>query len=261
MENCILVNSVKQIKGVFNFQRLYFGSEFCGRLVPSQDELKKALDLASEKKAALSLVSGYSSEEEIKKYEGLLKVICSHSANTELIINDWGILELSRGFPVTPILGRLLARQKKDPQVLKIFNFLPEITKKRYQSVAINRYFADFLKENRIYRVEIDNLSQGLDLGNPEEDIRYSLYSPYAYITTTRLCPTSACNGLKNKPLIIPQDCKYDCLDKFLSLAHRNFGGPLILKGNTVFYKNESFEQALENKNIDRIVFQPPFKN
>ena len=260
MESCILITRLDLLNyWKKDYKRVYFGSEFCSHLIPEKEDLNMLLDFVQKRDLSLSLVSGYATNREIKKYEGLLEILIKRKINAELIINDWGVFELSRNFAVIPVLGRLLTRQKKDPQILKIFNKLPAITKKRYQAIALNEKFYEFLKEKGIKRIEIDNLFQGIDLGDMGYDLSFSLYTPYAYLTTTRLCPSNAINNRPAKALKIPFTCTKDCQDRHIVIRHVNMPYLLILKGNTIFYRQDSIDEACKDKRIDRLIFQPSF--
>lgn len=242
-----------------DYKRLYFGNEFCSHLIPGTEDLSRILDFVQAKGLTFSLVSGYATNRDIVKYEKLLDILVKRKIESELIINDWGILEFSRGFPVRPVLGRLLSKQKKDPQILNVFDRLPEIAKKRYRNTAINESFISFLAKNNIRRIEFDNLLQGIELDdNAGEDLSFSLYTPYAYITTTRLCPFSACNRPAGNALSVPLKCLKECKDRHSIMSHPNLPRSLILKGNTVYYKQEDIEWLRENERVNRVVFQPP---
>ncbi|MDD5109032.1 MAG: hypothetical protein PHC29_05950 [Candidatus Omnitrophica bacterium] len=260
MEFCIFITRLDQLNSWNkNYKRIYFGSEFCSHLIPEKEDLNRLLDFVQMRNLSFCLVSGYATNQEIKKYEVLLDILMKRKVSAELIINDWGVLELSRNFAVIPVLGRLLIRQKKDPQILKIFNKLPPITKKRYQAIALNEKFSELLKEKGIKRIEIDNLFQGVTLGDLGRDFSFSLYTPYAYLTTTRLCPSNASNNRPAKALEIPFACTKECLDRHIIIRHVNMPYPLILKGNTIFYRQNSIGQACKDKRIDRFIFQLPF--
>ena len=55
----------------------------------------------------------------------------------------------------------------------------------------------NFLINQRIERIEVDNIQQGLFLELPKGKIFASVYLPYVYITTTFFCPTAGCDQRK----------------------------------------------------------------
>lgn len=259
MENSIFITHINDLSfWQDGYSRLYFGNEFCSYLIPSAAELGVVIDFVKLRKSGLSFVTGYANDGDIKKYTALFKIIEKSGIAAEIIINDWGIFELSQDFSMKAVLGRLLCRQKKGRRILNIFTRLPREAKERFQSAALNANFVDFLKKNNIERVEIDNLLQGVFLNSIKERLSFSLYLPYGYITTTRLCPSHADNQRMMASLVIPASCNKDCRrTEYFTLAHREMRGDLILKGNTIFYKCENINLICRDKRVDRIVFQP----
>lgn len=81
------------------------------------------------------------------------------------------------------------------------------------------------------------------------KEIGVSVYLPYAYVTTTRLC------GLIN---LTYTACKKECQRYYLSFKSNLSSAPFYIRGNTVFYKSEIPEEKyLKGKHIDRIVYEP----
>lgn len=259
MENSIFITHTKDLSFWQDcYSRLYFGNEFCSHLIPSAAELETVIDFVESKKRLLSFVTGYANNGDIKKYTTLFKIIEKRGINAEIIINDWGVFELTSDFSMKAVLGRLLCRQKKGRRVLNVFDRLPKEAKERFQNAALNANFVNFLIKNNIERVEIDNLLQGVFLNGIKRRLSVSLYTPYGYIATTRLCPSSAANQKIMAPLVIPASCDKDCSrTEYFTLSHREMRGDLILKGNTIFYKCENMNLICQDRRVDRIVFQP----
>jgi hypothetical protein len=235
-----------------DYRRVYFGNEFCQYLMPSREDLEKIIDFTSHNAVAISLVTPAVNDDGLRSIDSLAKRLAEYAPRSELVVNDWGVLELCRKYNLTGVLGRLLTKQKRDPRLKSLFTRLSDEANRRFRESAVNPAFEDFLKSSGIARVELDYLLQGVDDSFEEsEEMHFSLYMPYGYITTTRYCIFSRSPGNGNV-------CDKACQAHSFSLHHRSFEDPVILKGNTLFFKNTSETAGIPaKKGLDRIVFQP----
>jgi len=285
IEQVIFVNKISHLKYINKkYSWLYFGNEFCERLIPSLNHLEQILSYVKKNKLSFSLVTPYVTNDGLKKLEALFELLKNARINCEVIINDWGVLNLiNRKYPnLTPVLGRLLTKQKRGPRLIELLKRKmrlriakdPENPKIRYiifqkeLPLDLNPYYKgsnassvpiihNFLINQRIKRIELDNTSQGLFLELPKNEISASVYLPYVYISTTFFCPTAGCDQ-KNKSLLKIKSCKRQCQRYVFKLRHKTMPKVIYLKGNTQFYKNTklSFKQ-LKNSGVDRLVYQP----
>jgi len=143
---------------------------------------------------------------------------------------------------------------------MNLMDILPQSTIDYFRSCSLDvPLYQRFLIENGVGRVELDNLLQGIDIGLEGTGISCSLYIPYAYITTTRLCLAISCDvhGKEDEIGIFP--CKKECQEYAFYLTHPVMPVPLIRKGNTMFYKNEEIpeDNVMEKNGIDRLVIEP----
>lgn len=236
------------------FERLYFGNEFCESLMPTAQELREVLDFVKEKELDFSLVTGYLSDGGMERAAKLLEVLAEIKPDSEVVINDWGLLKISKQHSLNSVIGRLLVKQRKGPQILNVLKTLPEKTLEYFQGGFINDSFIELLKEQGVGRIELDKLVQGNVLDNIK-DMRVSLYYPYSYITTSRFCFSNPKNrGEKNTLGIYP--CAKECQSAFFLLENPIMKAPLLLKGNTVFLKNENEPLSNINGIIDRVIYQ-----
>ena len=172
-------------------------------------------------------------------------------------------MKLKKNFPnIKLILGRLLTKQRTDPNALKIITNsqeqsngiipkkVPKSLYKHFQSSIINdKNFQEYLIENDIKRVELEYLVWNMKIKLPK-NIKATVYYPYAHITTTRNC------GILNMTYT---KCNKMCRDIKIEYPS-NLQHPFsyIVIGNTVYYnlKNIMSKQSLKKyKNINRIVF------
>ena len=262
MEIAVFISKVENLKYVNqNYSRLYFGNEFCENLIVSCKDLKQVLDFVERKNLDFTFVTPFVSNKGIEKLKQLLELIADRKPDSEVVINDWGILHLvNTDFNFSKlILGRLLNKLKRDPRIMVCIKKIPpSILDYLQKSNITTSIFQKLLQSNRIGRIEFDNILQGINLNTHHFNIKLegSLYYPYVYVTTTRLCPTNACDQI-DKPIPIISSCNRECQNYEFHFKHNSMPKILILKGNTYFYKNEDIEDNLKNALISRIVYQP----
>lgn len=283
IEKAIFIADISNLKLVTSkYKRLYFGSEFCERLIPRLNELRKIVSYCDRNKLSFSLVTPYVTRRGIENLEKLFLWLRNNKINCEIIINDYGILDLinEEYHTLQPVLGRLLTKQKRDPRIMDLMQAKPQRTtffKKRNEYVfvfpqkspdTLLSFFKEaninvpiirnFLKSYRIARVEIDNLLQGINLRIPKHSLSVSLYVPYGYITTTRLCSANPFRAKKRFFCGI-SFCKKECKKYILELRNKNMPAIIYQKGNTLFFENRKVpgKRELVRKRIDRLVYQP----
>jgi hypothetical protein len=264
------------------FDRIYYGAEFCENKIPDLNTLKRVYSSAKKFKkrftpsenslTGFTLLTPYVTTFGLKRLEPLFGYLDSQNSNIEVVVNDWGVLKLIRDNykNLQPVLGRLLTKQRRDPRAKDILlnrqkakRVIDEKSKKTFilipkkvptslyehfkGSVINTPIFQRFLLDNGIRRVEIDNLVWDMKIELPKE-IGVSIYLPYAYVTTTRLC------GLIN---LTYSACQKECQRYYFSFKSDSSPVPFYIRGNTVFYKSEMPSiEYLRQKHIDRIVYE-----
>ena len=285
MEKAIFITKISQLKYITaGYDRLYYGNEFCERLIPGPKHLRNILCYLKKRKLKFSLVTPYVTDKGLKKVELLLELLKSEKINCEIIINDFGVLNLinQKYLNLTPVLGRLLTKQKRGPRLIKLLkrnvrlHFVKTQGNPKIKYCIIQKklppgvdpYYKgsnagsvpvihDFLISQRVRRIELDNTAHGLFLKLPKENISASLYLPYVYISTTFFCPTAGCNE-KKKSLLKIKSCNKECQSFIFKLRHKTIPRVIFLKGNTQFYKNTKVSlRQLKNAGVSRLVFQP----
>ena len=242
------------------FHRLYFGVEFCERLLPPPAQLTRTIDFIRQKGKTFTLVTPYVTNRGLDRVEKLLNLLSDAYPESEIVFNDWGVLHLLKeaGFPLKPVMGRLLNKMKRGPRIVPVKDLIPKTSSDYFMTPGLSiPAIQQFLIDHAITRVEFDNLLQGLNLDGITEDLHLSLYLPFAYVTTTRFCFMSSSTDTDNFTIgVLP--CKRECQDYAFSLHNPVMTTPLIRKGNTLFYSNEQIpEEHLRSRRIDRIVVQP----
>lgn len=285
MEKAIFINRPSQLNYVDSeYTRLYYGQEFCERLIPSVKDLEGVLSFIRKKGIDFTLVTPYVTNFGLEKLKPLLGWLKIRKIKCEIIINDWGILRLvNREYlNLSPVLGRLLTKQKRGPNLIKLLKRQtqprlikdPQNQKIKYlifqkkfpldldpyykgSNVSSVPIIHDFLTSQHIRRIELDNTGQGLFFELPRDQIAISVYLPYVYISTAFFCLAAGCDQ-NNKFFLKRKPCSRQCQKYVFKLRHKSLHKLIYLKGNTHFYKNSRFQlKEWEKIGVDRVVYEP----
>jgi hypothetical protein len=261
LEHALYATCIEDLKH-FNgkYARIYFGNEFCQRLVPSERELGRALAFARGKNLDFTLLTPYVTNQGIERLSPLLNLLEDEGKSCEVVFNDWGVLEIiNREFTsLQPVMGRLLNKMKRGPRLMHFMNMIPQDNVDYFRTCSLEvPAYQKFLATQRVRRAEIDNVLQGIDLKMNGSGMNLSLHVPYAYVTTTRLC--LSCRGedpdQADRIALVP--CGQECRKYTFTLTHPVLGVLLVRKGNTMFFRNEKIPQGIESQGFDRIVHEP----
>lgn len=238
-----------------DFQRLYFGNEFCSWRLPSAEELKRVREAAREQGVGFTFVTPYLNQIGLKQVLKILEWF-SPAEGTEVVVNDVGFLEmLSREkWEGVIVIGRLLTRQQRGAGWKN--STFPKDGAARYlrscnlDSPSLVEWFHT---RYGVRRFEIDNLIQGVEIKPLSSDIRLSVYYPFIYLTTSRRCPWSF-NGREWRNL---EDCSSPCRNRILILNPEEGGRPILMGGGTQFLKNDAPNGVYRGPGVDRWIYQP----
>ena len=261
MEQAVFISKVEQLKYCDdNFTRLYFGIEFCERLLPTMQQLKKVLSVVKKGNLDFTFVTPYVTNKGLKLLEELLPAVAREVPQAEVVFNDWGVFHFLQEaqLPVTPVLGRLLTKLKRGPRIMNIIDQVPEETSRYCRTTSLTvPEIRSFLTGNNIFRIELDNLLQGINLDDTGADIHKSLYLPFACISTSRFCLTANCEDEAQKEYVGVFPCSKECRKYTFTLFNPVMTLPLVRKGNSIFFMNDAIPEVVTSRQIDRIVVQP----
>ena len=261
MEQAVFISSPNHLKYCDeNFTRLYFGTEFCERLIPTLPQVRKTLSFAEEKGLAFTLVTPYVTNQGLQKLEKVLAFLAEQAPGVEVVFNDWGVFQFLKEaqLPVTPVLGRLLTKMKRGPRMMNILDKVPPETARYCRTTGLTvPEVRNFLKHNGIARIELDNLLQGIDLDDTDDAIHKSLYMPFAFVSTSRFCLTANCEDEKKKDYVGVFPCNRECQKYTFTLINPVMTVPLLRKGNTIFFMNDAIPDIVARQQVDRIVVEP----
>ncbi|WP_294349878.1 hypothetical protein [uncultured Clostridium sp.] len=261
----------KKIKDI-PLTRVYFGNEFCERRIPTIDEMEKILAVCREKNLKLTLLTSYCSNSGVDKIKKILDKFEQDEYFDEVVVNDWGVLNLLKNKKsIKVVFGRVMDKMKRDPRVgqkdfIKLFN--GEGLKMLRSPSASEHSYQKFLKENQVSRIEIDNVQQGLYLDDIN-DFDISVYLPFGFVTNGKICQFAGIHNEVKDKFKVTTPCRRECKE-LTQLMHKNISAipdqlpadevgriNLIRKGNTIFYLNEVIDDVVENKRINRIIYEP----
>ncbi|MGP0579225.1 hypothetical protein ACTP13_19770 [Paenibacillus peoriae] len=258
MEKAMMVDDLRKLTNVDNqYQRLYYGQEFCPRTFLTARELRSVISFCEQHDMKLTLITPYMTDESMNTIVNILKEVSEPSIFDELVVNDFGMLYfIENHYPgrFKLILGRLLNKAKKSPSIANYFPKLDDDSKSALQNTAAE--FVPnirFMRKYKISAIQYDNRTQGnkLDMednhglvNNDDIDadvlpLNKELVYPYVHITTSRRCFSSI---LYSKlPMSVWKTsslCNKSCKNCQTVLYNDVMKKDIILKGNSLYYEN-----------------------
>jgi len=255
MNHAIFVSDLSNLRfykeGLFD--RLYYGNEFCEHLMPSPEQLRAALEFASDKNISFTFVSPILYERGLEKASELIGILPD---DAEVVVNDFGLLEYISGRRLRLVAGRLLVSAIKDPRIGRESSF-----QQYFQASNLQPAFMNMLRDKGFRRVEIDNVRQGLDLSGAG-DFSASLYYPFVSCSVARKCLFANMKSQSESDFPntgFASACSGNCEGRAMSAL---VGGCRIaIMGNAQFYRNDSPPNCAESSCIDRFTYMPVFPN
>jgi hypothetical protein len=257
---CTMESSIGLTEGALlhNVKRLYIGNEFCAHLQPTQKLLLDIFQEAKKLELEITWCTSFIEQHNEARYKELVDGVeswCMENKRIiEVVINDWGMLELvSSKDCFIPILGRLLNVRKKDPRLKHGWGF--ERNKERLGYNPLNSEHVNrFLDANKISRYEYEMHNHEITF--PETSSN-SVHFPFYQIGTSISCTLNALcvNGSRFHQTAI-KGCKQYC-STFSTLFPKHL--------NMIGYQNsflgysgpEKLHEIASNSHVDRLVFFP----
>lgn len=258
VESAVFVDDLSTLDDVDDdFDRLYFGNEFCDKRLPSSTDVLSAHEVAERRGMDFTYVTPILTPTKVDEVSSILDSLESIGADVELIFNDWGVFSMADDRDVfdSLIAGRVMSRQKRDPTVSHLTDGgtvnlrdegrrVSETVLEHFRKSSINApYSRSHLADRGIDRVELDVLTQGVY----DEAIQFSasLYYPWNFVTVKRWCRESTTTPL----------CNEACDETMYSLDNRPVMPQMLYRmNNVVFMYNEEVPDV---SYVDREVFVP----
>lgn len=221
--------------------RFYIGDEFCSHRLPDPAELDTLCQLAKSENRGLTFLTPPLTDDGINRCRSLFDVFKDMDSGTEVVVNDWGVLLfLKEKYPSFQLsVGRLLNKGFKDPRLTNpddALAFSAE-TAELFNTCTFDS--VEFLAKMR--QLNIKGLERDLfPFGEPEikrhGKLQTSIYFPFGYITTGRVCWMKSFHGPPESKFSISNGCRRTCQKMSLKLNHAKTDLQLFQTGNTIFY-------------------------
>lgn len=242
-----------------DISRIYIGNEFCHNLFPSINQLMDLLNKAKKEKLQITLAFTYMRECYINRINEILdkaaKWCDDEQTIIEIVINDWGMLELLKGkskrFKIS--LGVLLNKRKKDPRYAYKKGY--EENKGLMAENSLNSgFYQKFLRDNNIERYEYESCGYQIKVAEGA----HSLHLPFYQTNTSQYCTLYAmCTNMDRGKQKLVKECPKYCNEYVLTYPKHL---KMIGRYNSLFAFDDTLLRdfkALEyyiNNGIDRIV-------
>lgn len=259
------------------FTHAAYGTEFCENLIAKAAGVRSTFDAAQSLDLKFALLTPYAGERGIGRIREQLAALPTDT-DAEFVFNDWGALHLARrDFPhLTPVQGRLLNKSLRDPRVTTILSDASTKSGAAEQADSMaalqranldNPSYTNFLARFGVHAVEMDWLPQGTDLSFADRGVRVTVYAPFGFISTARVCMAAALHYRKPDKFQPGAPCRHECQSHEVTYTYtnspfQNRDQEFLLKGNTYFYEYSDamlrqLATAVESGRISRIVVQP----
>ena len=253
IEKAVFVDSPDTIDScALGVKRIYFGNEFCHRLLPSPEEVEQFADKAAAASMALTLVTPFVTDDELETVKKAIKAFHLFVPDGEVVFSDWGVLRvLKETYPsLTPVLGRLLNKQTIDPRIGSMIDEFQEKSREHFLSAAAdNPEVTAFLVKMGVNRIEFENTFQGFVR---QGTMPASLHYPYILFSLTRLCPSANLGAGRGFRGI--GSCQRECCDTRYKISWKGVPLQALSFGKVQLVANFQYPPDVESLGIDRIV-------
>jgi hypothetical protein len=224
-----------------SFERIYVGDEFCPRRMPCPAELEAFFGIAEGNGRKLTLLTPVLTDDELERCGPLFDCLAGLDPQSEVVVNDWGVLSfLQKRHPLLRMAaGRVLNQGFKDPR-LDFRNGRSSLTdgmrEVLNQSTFDRPEFQHLLREQGIRRMERDLLPYGETLKGSPRGFGTSVYFPFGYVTSGRVCWTASFGQSPSRRFIPGKECTRPCGRFSFELMGSGSSFRILQNGNTVFY-------------------------
>lgn len=231
MEKAIVINDYKKIKHkpkLKDFDRFYYGNEFCPYLIPDITEVNENIEFLKKYNKPISFLTPYIDNGSLERIESIIKNLTKSGSIDEIIVNDFGLYYFCR---------------KKTPSL----------------KIVAGRLISKLLTCGAYVKLKIDRIEKqddwSLAMIKKIKNIKISLYTPYIIIQGTKHC---IFNGKKNQIANAGmKKCDKVCLKiGKVKLQNTFIDSKTFLIGNVQLLKAPKIDLKNIDKNIDRIIFQ-----
>ncbi len=214
------------------------GSEYCTHLLPSEEQLRRAIALARGRRLPLLLLTSYLRDVELRRTLALFRTV-PKDAPVVAAVNDWGLLCAARTLVpwVDLTLGRLLSGQKRCPRIAASGRINAAGKALQGEGIFSSGRARDHLRRDYgVSGYHVDRLPYGPDVLEGEDCTKGGppaclfVHAPYAIVTVSDSCPWI---GGRSSAAIA--SCSRPCRHGAVRLREPSMGKEMILKGKARF--------------------------
>lgn len=239
--------------------RVYIGNEFCHNLFPKKELLIDMFKKAVKENLEITLCFTYLRENFIEENRDILERVYNlcvkENKKIEIVINDWGMLELIKDKDkyFKPVLGVLLNKRKKDPRYIYKKGY-KENKELMGENSLNSSMFSRFLKEYNIERYEYESCGYKIKIAEG----KHSLQLPFYVTNVSQYCPLNAVckRGARGKQGLVKSCPKY-CKDYvFMYPKHLKMVGRYnsLFSFDDTLLKDEKKLKEYIDEGINRII-------
>lgn len=264
IEYAQIIHNIKDLDDLpKNVTRVYFGNEFCDRMIPQCADVQILLHECTARGLDFTLQTPFLTTEYFNAYRALVCEIFQQSCSVEFVVNDWGLLhEMARmkiinNQNVSVSIGKLLGRQKTDPLTSNLDGKIPEKAYMHFCSIpSASSFTIRMLQTYSVQRMEIENVPHPIVLPEEYSKISFSLHYPFVSVATTRLCP-AAMKDRKQDDLRLHL-CNRECVRSTIGIDESiSYKRTFYFRGNTLFYEQPYDTTVTPQAGITRLVRDP----
>lgn len=253
-----------------SIEYIYFGNEFCEYRIPTIVQFKRMFELCEKEKIKLVLVTPVVTDYGIERISQLLDFIAEQDYLLDIVVNDVGVLQLinQKKIKCAIIAGRILDKTSHDSRAsVKELDLYYGKNGKKFAMTpgVISGQALQVYQKYGIDRFEFDLPKIGLDI---PKNIKSSVYWPYSYLTTGRVCMLRATELNGNRKFLVGnrgcgQLCRKYQVEKRKPINGFGFENKdritdlfLFQRGNTVFFINRYDDFKPFIKKFNRLIVQ-----
>jgi hypothetical protein len=209
--------------------------------MPQPAEIEAYCSLSNDHGTEVTLLTPVLTDEELDRCTPLFDALAERMPHAEIVINDWGVLSLLKTmYPSFRLAaGRVLNKAFKDPRLdLAGVHFASDDALRGVlsQTTFARPEFKSLAQRMGIERLESDLLPYGDRETTEECGLMRSIYFPFGYITSGRVCWIASFAQPPSKKFVPAKACTGLCRQLMLELHGGEFQFRVFQNGNTLFY-------------------------
>ena len=235
-------------KGYNSVNRIYYGSEFCEKVLPTPNQVLEVAMTCQDKGLGFTYVTSPLTDYGMEICKKTIEMLENSGIPYEVVFNDIGLLFWYKiNIGGSTILGRLFDKTSHDGRVCgdKLIGFYGKNTKDySVNSNIFSNASKELFDKFNVCRIELDLPNLPLNIDNIDSDL--SIYLPFSFLTTGRRCMIGMVNNESSVEKCSKLCKKYtQLMTKPLNTLNKK-KNTMLRKGNTIYYLPEEFSLSIE---------------